>query len=476
MLARLQRVAGRINWLVIGVVALSLFLGVFVALFGTIADGAPAQMAALPALLILLILLTLDRRFLLLGVLVLRASADLVIAGTKIGALINAAVIVLSVLLVFEQPKRFPLRQAAPWMVFLVLGVYALVVSPDKVDGIRSWLCLLSYFAIFIGAFYLVGSREDLMFCVRIVIWSSLLPVLYAFVDIGMNFSSGLRLRSTFGHPNIFAFYLTLVIAMVFYLWKALPPGRESGKRWALGGYLLLLLAMLALTQTRSAWFGCFLLFLGYAVFFERKYLLYMVAMGMVALAVPGVADRLLDLTKNTEIATTARLNSFAWRVFLWQSAFEWMTWRDYIIGRGLQAFKTEAIYFFPQSAGVNWNAHSAYVQIIFEMGLIGLAAFLAPYIATLRRLWRIYQHERLLGFVFLAILVSALFASFSDNVLDYLNFDWYLWFVLGIGCAYAQTLAPAAAPARHQGAAPPGLPGAPPVPTPPSRHFQEPV
>lgn len=451
MLARLQSAVGRINWLVVGVIALSLFMGVFVALFGALADGEPAKMVALPAFLVLLLMLTLDRRFLLLSVLVLRASGDIAIAGTKVGALINAFVILLSVLMVFENPQRFPQKQALPWLIFLALSLFGLAVSPDKAEGIRLWLGLLSYFAIFVSGFYLVRSKEDLVFCIKIVVWSSLIPALYAFVDIAINRGAGgeggFRMRSTFGHANIFAFYLTLVIAMVFYLMKSLPVGKEGLKRFALGGYLFLLLGMLALTQTRSAWLGCFLLFFGYALFFERKYFAYMLLLAVVALCVPGVLDRLTDLTKNSEISTNARLNSFAWRVFLWQSAFEWMSFKDYIIGRGLQAFKTESIFFFPQASGTNWNAHSAYVQVIFELGLVGLSSFAALYLSTLPPLWRLLKREKLTAFIFLAIVVNYMFAAYSDNVLDYLSFDWYLWFVLGIACAYAKVAAPVVKP-----------------------------
>lgn len=450
MRARLQWASRRINWLAVGAVGLSVFMGLFVAVFGAITNGELTKMVALPAFLVLLILLAVDRRFLLLSVLVLRASGDLVLSSTKVGALINAFVILLSVLLVLEQPKRFPGKPATPWLIFLAISLYALVISPNLVEGVRLWLSLISYFAIFVSGFYLVRSKEDLMFCIKIVLWSSLLPTLYAFVDFALRHgAANFRLRSTFGHPNIFGFYLTLIIALSFYMMKSLEPRRDNAMRVAYGCYIFVLLGLLALTQTRSAWLGCFLIFFGYALFFERRYFIYMGVLGMVALAVPGVLDRLADLTQNTEISATARLNSYAWRKFLWESAFHWMEFRDYFFGRGLQSFREESIVFFPQASGVNWNAHSAYVQVIFEMGVVGALAFVSLYLSVLRRMWALRRAAPLFAYIIAAVVVSYMFAAYSDNVLDYLSFDWYLWFVLGIASAYALSLQAPAAPAR---------------------------
>ncbi len=432
-----------------GVAVIALILGTLLPIYMGLANYKLAKIALVPALLVLGILFLYSRKMMLVIIILTRSCGDLFFAdsrldlggvGLGIGGLINAFVILISLILVLEDTKTFPRRYAFTWAVFLAITFYGSIVTPVRSDAVRSWLALVSYFAIFISAFSFVKTAEDFKFCVKLVLWSSVLPVLYSFIDIALNIShlgaEGFRLKSTFGHANIFAFYLLLTISFIFYQLKNMTSKENLATKLFFVGYIFLLLGLLTLTKTRSAWLACAVTFMLYALCFERRYFLY-IFMGMIAaLFVPGVGDRLADLSQGNEVVTYAKLNSYAWRVYVWQSAFSWTKPQDYFIGHGMQSFREYAKIFFPMSGGNFVGAHNVYVQYLFEIGIAGTVAYLAIYYRILVDLFEMLKFNRLGGFFVITTIVSYLLCSFSDNMLDYLSFNWYLWFIIGAGCA----------------------------------------
>lgn len=429
----------------------ALALGLVLPLYADAMGDSYVRLLALPALLVLGFLFLLDRVLLLGLVLLFRAAADLVFETTRVslgglsigfGGLVNAFVILIAVLLVAAKPERFPRRIAPAWTGFLLAALIGAVSAPERGDAVRSFLGLLSYFAVFVGAFYFVRGPRDFKVCVKLVLLSSLLPAAYALVELALHGLGGglqgFRLKSTFSHPNIFAFYLTLVLSMAVYALKSPLIALSPLRRMALSAYLPLLLGLLLLTQTRSAWVACFAIFALYALMFERRYLVYLLLAPLLALLVPGVRERLLELGSGNEVVQYARLNSFAWRLQIWEFGLRWIRPEHLPLGYGLGAFKHFAPTFFPYSGGVNFGAHNIYVQMLFELGVLGLASFawlFARLLATLRRMAAV---DRLGAFVAIALVVEYLIISASDNIFAYLAFNWYVWFVLGAACAVA--------------------------------------
>jgi O-antigen ligase len=412
-------------------------------------DGA-ARLAALPVLLLLGFLLAVDRKFLLLLIILFRASADLLFENTKlsfggvqtgVGGLVNLFVLMIAVLLVMEKPDAVPRKTIlVMWAAFLLTALMGVAASPVKAEALKVFLALLSYLAIFVSAFYFVNSSRDFGACVRIVLWSSAIPVLYSFVDAAMGIQSsgieGFRLKSTFTHPNIFACYLTLVIALVLYAMKSARMALGPAKRHWLGAYLALLLFLLVLTKTRSAWIATFVVFVLYALFFERRYLAYLMLLPVAAAILPGVGARLRDLDEHNQFAQFAALNSFEWRRLIWETGLEWMRPARYLLGYGLDAFRHYSPQFFPLAGNFNPGAHNVYVQWLFEVGVVGLCALTWLFGTLAWRIKGMLQFDRLGAFIALSLLAAYLTISFSDNMFWYLAFNWYFWFVLGAACA----------------------------------------
>lgn len=449
---------------VLTVVVLALLMGVVVPFYTDVMDYKPARLLALPAILVFGFLLIFNRLLLLTLIILFRSTGDVVLESTRfslggyetgVGGLINLCVIMLACMLVFEKPARLPGKMSLSWLPFLLVALFGVVISPEKGDAIRTYLTLLSYFAMFVIAFYFVHSGKDFRHCVRLVLWSSVIPALYALVDIALHGAAGgvegFRLQSTFTHPNIFAFYLTLMIPLTLYVLKDKVEALKGGSRIALTLYLFYLLALLVLTQTRSAWLACIIVFIAYALLFERRYLLYLMLLPVAALLIPEIRDRLLDLGSGTAAVGYAKLNSFAWRLSIWESGLQWMRPSHYVFGYGLEAFRHYSQTFFPAANDMNWGAHNVYVQWFFDAGLLGLCAYLFLYARVALMLKSLAQTDKLASFVTLSLVFTYLVVSSSDNIFGYLVFNWYFWFLVGIGCALAVSSMPSVRKSRQR-------------------------
>lgn len=439
------------NLVIVAVLGAALLIGMIMPLLAGALEGQLAKLAALPALLVFGLMLLYDRRLVLLLILMFRSTGDIYLDYTKfalgglqigVGGIINMVVIGLAVLFVLERPKLFPKKLALMWLPFIVFGLWSVIIAPSKGEAIRDYLGLVSYFSIFICTTYLVRTPEDFKKMLLLVIWASVLPSLYSLVDIAINLPrGGFRLRSTFSHPNIMACYLVLIITLVLYVLKSPTFRLKPGVRVIVTLYMLALLVQLVLTQTRSAWIACLVVFMIYAVFFERKYLFYLLFLPLLIL-VPAVRDRIVDMQTGNEVVQYAQLNSFAWRVVLWKQALAWIEPVRFVVGYGLESFRFYSTTFFDLAGKVEWNAHNVYVQYLFELGILGLGAYLYVFGRMLVHLKKgLLAHDRLMTFLMMSTIGVYLIISASDNVANYLVFNWYFWFSAGCACNLVSVL-----------------------------------
>ena len=81
----------------------------------------------------------------------------------------------------------------------------------------------------------------------------------------------------------------------------------------------------------------------------------------------------------------------------------------------------------------------SFYVQVVFDMGLLGLLTYVGLLLGILIKYLRHFATDLKGNSVLLALLVSFMVVCYSDNMLFYLSYCWYLWLFLGGGCAYLE-------------------------------------
>ena len=360
--------------------------------------------------------------------------------GMGVGAALNALVIALAALCVLRRPRPFLRRVMPVWGAFLLTALLSATLAPDLSNALRLFLVQVSYCAVFAMPFYLIGSPADLRLCLRVLLYSSAPPVLVALPELALGAGAlsdpDFRLKSTFSHANIFAFYLMFHIALLLYLQKSRAAVLAPRTRWCWGLYLLLLLVLLLATKTRSAWGGCLLIFVVYGGFFQRRFLLYALLAPCLLLLEPGLRERVLELMTSEQAGPGGGLNSYAWRLLLWKSGLAWMQQSHVLFGYGLDAFKYYSPDFFPLPGRDSWDPHNVYVQLYFETGVAGLLAAAWMGWRLLRWLWRGLAHDKAGATIVLALVAAYLLVCYSDNMLYYLSFNWSFWFFIGCACA----------------------------------------
>lgn len=443
-------------------VFLAIFSGLFFGLvsltFVQIVNTHYVYLLAPPAALLIALVFFFDRYVFFLLVILSRASLDAAFNAIKIGnfglgAVLNALVILIALLTLFEKPVKLDINLASMkklWALFLGLALLSLGYAPSLVPSLKVFMIYVSYASMLVLGLHLVKTSEEFGKWMKAIALSSIIPGIYCIYSIligGGGFKlyrfEGWRLQGPFPHANPFATYIVLMISVCFYLYKSHAEYISKSLRKFLPLYILFLIGLLLMTKTRSAWIVTYLFFFFYAIFHERKFLIVVLATPFLALLIPEVQERIADLTTGNDFGATGyeRLNSFAWRLNIWQDSIAWMEKKHYLFGYGVSSFQQYSQKFAMantfQSQEFDINAHSIYVQTFFELGLIGLLVLLSLIFVIYKTLIKLYQRDKLLIFTVIAIFTQFFLQSFMDNLLDYLIVEWYMWFLIGISLAY---------------------------------------
>ena len=363
--------------------------------------------------------------------------------GMGPGAAVNVLVIVLALLFCLESPLLIS-SGILSWAGFLMAGLASVISSPEPfMKAFRAFLWITSYAAVFALPFALIRSREWALRCLTVVMFSSIIPIAYAFVELASGSAAtagGIRVSGTFTHPNIFAFYLVGLLALTLFLLRSsLVSLSPRIGRW-LVLYLPIIVILLVLTGTRSAWVGGAIILIAYASVVDKRYLLCL-PLVLLVIYLPDVAERLSDLQTGNLDYGYAQLNSYAWRKILWQSALDWLMENpsEYLVlGYGIGSFEYYQPLFFPRAVD-RVGAHNALLQIFFEMGILGVLGFLWLFVSLFAKLIVGYSFDKAGAMIMMILALAYLVVSYGDNMLDYLVFQWYFWFVMGVVCAWYQ-------------------------------------
>ena len=403
-------------------------------------------LAALPVAATLFLVMVLNIRHMFIFIIMTRAFLDPILAKTKIGGgsgiggVLNLFVIVMVVLLIAKQPKVLSKnRFVLPWIVFLGLAGLTVFYAPFPGQSVKLLLNLATYAAIFVVPFFIVNDEKEKKFWIKLLFVSSFIPVGFATLGLVVHHPmlySFDRLQGTFTHANILAFYIVLVITVTFYVLRTNILRLTPMQKMFLLFYLADLVLILVVTETRSAWMSFAALFLIYGLLKERKMLFILLVGGALMLALPAVQVRLSDLSEGTGVRSSEKLNSWAWRVKLWESAMPSIRNR-FAVGHGLGSFEVLSADFFKLERGKGAPAHNVYVELLFETGIFGLLAYLGIYWAMLKVLFsRIYKTRgapSTEAAIVFSYVVGYMMVCVSDNALYYLAFNWYFWFFAGV-------------------------------------------
>ena len=351
------------------------------------------------------------------------------------GAILNVLVIVLMILNIFRINGRISVTLERAWLPFLLVCLAAVFYSPVALDGFRKFLTYVSYMSMAVLPLAMAKREQNSVYLAKVVILSSLGPVLYGLFQLGTGtdwYADG-RIQSTFTHPNIFAFYILTTVGLILSLLPATSVTLTQRARRLLVLYLIPLLIMLVATKTRSAWLGCVLIFLVYGLIADKRILVFTLILPLFALAIPSVRERLTDLAAGNEyVGWVQDVNAYAWRKILWEKAFPYILQQPWF-GHGLYSFPYYSPSFFPLETKNGVDAHNVYIQLLFETGIVGLAAYLWIFCRKFIWLFRCWSVDKRRLSMIIAITAVYMMNAYSDNLLEYVSYGWCYWFALGL-------------------------------------------
>jgi O-antigen ligase len=375
--------------------------------------------------------------WLLLVLFVARASLDVLKPEASGGAGLEAGTIVGIVFLVsaaawlvvqWRSEKLVPVSGAGLSLLGLA-GAYLLSVPGAAVrftsaQGAMKFVAVAVMFVVLEQIF--MRDPEKIRSALVATFLSLAIPTVVALVEVpGIEVATGsgdtgvARVAGTFVHPNMFAAYLVVIALLAVALLPHLPE-------WRLGLMAVVAAAvpLLILTYARGAWIGLYigLFFIGLA---QSRALLLVLFVSTIAvvLLVPSVTSRLSDLDVSREREPNeVDANSAEWRIDYWAEVLPLV--RDNpITGIGAEMIREST----PEAA----PAHSAFVDVIVETGILGITMLLlmigvvsASLVRAGRRL--VAGLPRGMAVASVAIGLALLLQLFSESLLTQPAVLWY--------------------------------------------------
>ncbi len=241
------------------------------------------------------------------------------------------------------------------------------------------------------------------------------------------------RVYSTFANPNVLGEYLLLLIPLsIGFLWAAKGWLRKA----IFMVFSLTMLLCLMLTFSRGCWLGLLFALMIFAFCADRR-LLLLAFIGLFILSALLPAPILNRFTSIGDLKDT----SSSYRLSIWLGTINML--RDYWvsgIGIGSEAFNR--IYpFYAYSGTQAQHSHNLYLQILSEMGYLGLISFLLIIFLFYKQMLTAYFKT---NNKFISIFLISICASISGYLLQGM-FDnvWYnyrvfliFWILISFGIA----------------------------------------
>jgi len=315
-------------------------------------------------------------------------------------AVIAAFVLLFVLYAVHAMRQDRPIRvgAAGPFLLlYLILVVYAFLNSASRSDSLRF---LLFHLCAVVLIYLLVsGLRQEreLRRFVYVLLGTVTLLGLYAIyqritgvevddllMDLTMDLNRGIpgRVYATFENPNNFAEILVMTIP----LYLAVLLSRKSGREKCL--VLLCMippLVAIGMTYSRSGWIGLVIALLVFVALKDWRILPLILVLGaiLVPLLPQSILNRILTLGVLGEDSSTNT------RFLIYQEF--WPLLRDrWLTGVGLGSdvvLKVLSEDYVPVHSFLHYaHSHNNYVQILAEMGALGLLSYLAFALNSLKK------------------------------------------------------------------------------------------
>jgi O-antigen ligase len=304
---------------------------------------------------------------------------------------------------------------AKPLLFFTLALGFSVVFSIDPYHS-QSILSerYLYYFFLFIIGIYLTKDKKNIRFLVSTIVLTGLVIGAGGIWDL-IRFSPR-RLFTLYGRKVIFTTFLTLFIPFLFTLAAFL---KNKALRISAALSFLLFLSILLFNASRAVW-GAVLFTILVISFLKSKKVTVPL---LIIILVSGVF--LLPDYFQKRVATTFNPDRWGDRVAMWESAINIS--KDFpVFGAGLGTYK-KLIYEYNSPAAYkkqgHLHAHSSYLELLAEAGIIGLVSFLFLFGVYFKNFFKFYQQNlddkiKVINLGFFGSILAVLITGLSGSLI----------------------------------------------------------
>jgi putative inorganic carbon (HCO3(-)) transporter len=347
-------------------------------------------------------------------------------------------------------------------LAYALVATVSLLASPFvlKLDAFRSLVRFFSYLAMFFAVTGWIQSRAQVYKLVKLLLYSTVMVALFGLYQALIGDYTNLylylfeaeipdwsgRITSFLFHFNALAGYLNLVIPFAIG-YMILMKDRSS--KWLGSICLCIATAALYLTGSRGGLVAYSGILLSAVVFVLLRFRpgLAILARGALMIALAAAIANLLTVTipEQQTITRLEEVDDFTTlsRLALWGTAAQ-MFIEHPVLGVGYGNYRALYSDFMSDVEADQMDAHSLYLQLLAETGIVGFALFLLPVILVLLRIVPLLgSFDPFYALVSLGVggaLVGVLIHGFVDFFFHVQpQFGGLFWLILALGVVVAE-------------------------------------
>lgn len=333
-----------------------------------------------------------------------------------------------------------------PLLAFAFSSVVGVGIAENRSEGVRVFCFFLAAFLFCVS---IAGSVTDekklkklLAFLYIGVVAAAAVAVVQRFLgvsvdptltDLSNNQGMPGRVYSVYENPNNYAEIIVLLFP-VAAVWCTML--KEKYQRVYAAAGLLLPVAALLMTYSRSSWVGFALAVIVFLFFWNKRVLpaFFLLALLAIPLLPQTIWNRVLTIGSTAD-------SSNMYRVLIWNGVMD-MLGDHGLIGVGLGPDNFKPIYqlYVTGTAAVAPHAHMVYLEVWAEMGLLGIGSYLVYYFTTIRnaviRLPQASKPVRLVLIAGISSLAGIAFVSAAEYIWYYPRVMFCFFILTGIMAA----------------------------------------
>lgn len=331
--------------------------------------------------------------------------------------------------------RKSLLRLAPIQILGLMFLFWILASNPEAAlfGKIRNWMLTFAQLWILL---WLSGELLDTPKKHDVFMWMygmfSVASVLYAILQqgyIGSDVAESSRAYGLAEGSNTAARYF--LIAMIFFNHLRTSMSRRITRFLALMGVLVTFLGVF-FTVSRT---GMLLMFVIIGTMFlldrrTKRRLQVLVSFGAAFIALWFISDEVFTIIGTIIPSIQQGTDTAGLRYAFWETG--WKMWLDHpIAGVGIGRYPEEIRYYAPELPRV--VAHSTYIQVLSETGLIGLIIFLSLMVTSFLNLWRAGEPANENAYSLRNAWLLVFLVMFLGGITQTSYADKMVWLVMGV-------------------------------------------